>query len=55
MVAFLPSRRKLLSFFSGAIATLTLAACDVPAPSEIIPDVGGDATRSVPVALLVPQ
>ena len=52
MVAFLPSRRKLLSLVLAAFSALALVACDVPSGG------GGPSinpTRAVPVALLVPQ
>ena len=53
MVAFLPSRRKLLSLAAGVLSLFALAACDVPAPGGGGPSI--NTARAVPVALLVPQ
>ena len=53
MVAFLPSRRKLLSLALGAFSALTLVACDMPAAGGGGPSI--NTSDAVPVALLVPQ
>ncbi len=53
MVAFLPSRRKLLSLALAAFSAVALAACDAPTNLGGGPSINPGGT--VPVALLVPQ